>query len=327
MCHALAVFAMATPHAWAEGPDSPAEVEFQVLAEGLKDPGLVVIRPGGSRSGPDLLFAERAAGRVLGIDSTVESPKVQTVLEGFDTTTGPAPASLVFRSRNRLLAALSGTSDQPALVCEYNLDDDRLPMDSSDRHVMLKYQSDSAISFTAMDRDHDGILLATGEHHWLLRGKLQDGPAANLKRFVKTSSATNIGNPTALVFSEKGYVVVSEAGTGEPAATCRLVFYHPVNQIAAPLMVLDTGLEHITDLAYSENTGNLYATNLAADSPERCGVYRLQATFDAETNQQTCNAVLVAQVDHPTSLAFANDGSLYITNAGKGQLLKGPKSF
>ena len=310
-----------------QATDSPELTALEVVASDLSEPCSLAVRPGGQRSGPGLLFVDQGTGRVLGISTDDDKPELMVVLEGFAPQLGPAPSSIMFRMRNGLLVALPGDADHKPEVCEFDVDDDKLPIDASNGKAILTYASEGPASLTAMDLDRSTLVATTGPLHWLLTGKIQKGPAVAFKLFMNTAEASHVGTPTSLVFSSKGYLVVAEAGSDDQSGTSHLVFYHPVNQTSPPLMKLDTGLAHITDIAYSPTTDNLFATNYAADDPQRSGLYRLEAKYDPATQQQLCTAVQVAQVAHPTSLAFTSKGVLYLTDASEGTLLKGPSDF
>jgi len=66
-------------------------------------------------------------------------------------------------------------------------------------------------------------------------------------------------------------------------------------------------------LAYSP-TGQLYAVDFAWKEEGASGVYRLD---DARVNgQQACQAVKIASIQRPISMAFTPDGTLYVTALG-----------
>jgi glucose/arabinose dehydrogenase len=95
------------------------------------------------------------------------------------------------------------------------------------------------------------------------------------------------------------------------------------------LLNAETGLHDIAGLAYSPKTGNLYAVDFAWMATEEGGLFRLDSEGQ---NTGSLKAVKIASLDKPTALAFAPDGTLYVTVVGpkkqdenapkEGQLLK-----
>jgi hypothetical protein len=67
-------------------------------------------------------------------------------------------------------------------------------------------------------------------------------------------------------------------------------------------------------LAYSPRSGNLYALDLAWSDAKEAGLYRIDAS--RQDGQMSAKAVKIASLEKPTALAFASDGTLYITLLG-----------
>ena len=110
------------------------------------------------------------------------------------------------------------------------------------------------------------------------------------------------------------------------ATIAKFSFYNPKN--GKLLLTLPTGLMDIVGLDYSPQTGLLYAVDLAVADEKQAGLYRLDAA--QQEGHMGVKAVKIARLDKPTALAFAPDGTLYITllstakTAGEksGQLVK-----
>jgi hypothetical protein len=100
---------------------------------------------------------------------------------------------------------------------------------------------------------------------------------------------------------------------GEPTAArdSRVAMYSPTSGELA--LNLATDLCDIVGLAYSPR-GDLYAVDFAWAEPKAGGVYRLEAA--QVDGRESCRAVKIASVVHPTAIAFTPDGSLCVTAFG-----------
>ncbi|WP_442485680.1 hypothetical protein [Aeoliella sp. SH292] len=309
---ALAV--LLAPLAVAQKADTTADdLNVEEIADGLVDPIAVVVRPGGSRSGPDLLVVESPTGRVLGLSTAKPDAEPVEVLPSVsaDGTEKVGPA--LFRSRNRLLLGSTAADHSSASIVEFDIDDEKLPMKPSDRTVLFTYKPESGqVKLASMARDVDSLIVATNDHQWLLTGKLKSGPAEALTKYIDTLSMTKVGTPQAVAYNDKGYVVVAETGKDNDKGDSMLVFYHPSDSTTKPLLALPFNLDGIRALAYSPTTGCLYAAAAEALT-ERSGIFRIDSAIDPDTKQQSCNTVLITETALPTAMAFAEDGTLYVT--------------
>lgn len=296
-------------------PVSAEEVEVQTVAEGLTRPCDLALRLGGSRSGPNLMVAEGDTHRVLGLSTTDFEGGLVEVVEPAADDANWGDARLVFRSRNRMLVGQAAADGSALRIIEFDIDDDALPLSRDEQKLRYEYEPESgSVELTGMTRESSTLVVATGQHQWLLKGTLRTGPPTKLKSFVRSEDVTEFGTPRAVKFSQKGYLVVVESGPAS-ATESMLVFYHPVDITSEPLLKLPIELTGIVSLAYSTTTGSLY---VASQSPEpaESGVYRLDAQFNASTGEQSCEAVRVVELDDPTALVFDDAGALFIATAG-----------
>ncbi len=94
------------------------------------------------------------------------------------------------------------------------------------------------------------------------------------------------------------------------------------------LLSLKTDLFDVTALAYSLKAELLYATDFAWMEPKAGGLYRLDMALVGGV--QGVKATRIVELDRPTAMVFASDGTLYVTTMGgkesangkSGQVLK-----
>jgi DNA-binding beta-propeller fold protein YncE len=111
-----------------------------------------------------------------------------------------------------------------------------------------------------------------------------------------------------IALSKNGDIVIGQCGEVNKPQDSLLTFYSA--KTGKMLLNLETKLYDITGLAYSPKTGLLYATDFAWMKPDEGGLFRLDASQDGVKTTK------IASLDKPTALAFAPDGTLYITVVG-----------
>jgi hypothetical protein len=119
------------------------------------------------------------------------------------------------------------------------------------------------------------------------------------------------------------YLALACLGDTSRDRDSRLVFVAP--SPGRVLMQLEPGLFDTVGVAASPS-GQLYVVDFAWQEASAGGVFRID---DARVDgRPSCRAVKIASVPHPTSLAFAVGGAMYVTSAGadpgakEGQILK-----
>jgi DNA-binding beta-propeller fold protein YncE len=163
---------------------------------------------------------------------------------------------------------------------------------------------------------------------WVGKADLSGTKFGKLERWLPTKEMVEVDAPVGITISKQGDIVVGQFGENNKPQDSLLSFYSA--KTGKLLLNLETRLYDITALAYSPKTGLLYATDFAWMKPDEGGLFRLDAS------QTGVKATKIASLDKPTALAFAPDGTLYITvigpkgeneNASKqGKLLKIDKS-
>lgn len=111
--------------------------------------------------------------------------------------------------------------------------------------------------------------------------------------------------------SPRGEVLVGDPGTATSAVDSRLQFFN-INS-GRRLLDQECGLRDIGGLAYSPLTGQLYALDLSLSVPGEAGLFQLVS--EQRVGRTALAARRLATLERPTALAFADDGSLFVTVA------------
>jgi|EndMetStandDraft_8_1072994.scaffolds.fasta_scaffold226153_1 DNA-binding beta-propeller fold protein YncE len=152
---------------------------------------------------------------------------------------------------------------------------------------------------------------------WIAKADLNGTKFGKLERWLPTKEAVDVDAPVGITVNKQGDLVVGQMGEVNKPQDSLLTFYSA--KTGKRLLNFETKLYDITGLAYSPVTGRLYATDFAWMKPDEGGLFRL------DQNGNDLKAVKVASLDKPTALAFAPDGTLYITVVGpKGESENSP---
>ncbi len=298
------------------------DVSGEEVVSGLSNPCGIAVQPGTGH----VFVSDSAASRVVRFDPA-NPGELDEVVTGFPKDIygkGPiydiGPLGLKFLDQNTLAVGGGGLKDGQEIVRFYTVpewgnsitaDDMKAsagPVGPGDESVIGEGNfyalavSPNAIFVTSNGDDTKG---------WVHKIDLQDNQPGDLQPFIKTKEATNVDAPVGITFHEN-YVVVGQMGEITVPEDSLLTFYGP--RTGRMLANFETGLFDICDLAYSPSNERLYAVDFAWMDTAQGGLFRLDQS--SEDGQQTVNSVKVAGLDKPTSLAFAPDGTLYVTIIG-----------
>lgn len=310
--------------------DETASFQVEEIASGLNNPTGLAVRPTPAAKGPyELVLAESGAGRVLRIET--DKPKeIDQVIVDFPIGTlelgdshRVGPLALAFLARTKLMVSSEGGASSPDRVATYTLRAGAAAIDAS--------QLDHAVG--PMDQNiNPGLAdlklcgLALSQDSCFVGSTTVDGGifkcdvAANrleqLRLLIDVKAKADMSTPGGIALIPEprpGFAVAALIGTAERTGDSRLVFFTPSS--GEIVLDLPTGLHDIIGLAYSPS-GQLYAADFSANDEQAGGIFRID---DAQIDgRQTCQAVKIAALEHPFSLAFAPDGSLFVTAFGPG---------
>jgi len=142
---------------------------------------------------------------------------------------------------------------------------------------------------------------------WVAKADINGTKFGKLERWLPTKEMVQVDAPVGIAISKQGDIVVGQFGEVNKPKDSLLSFYSA--KTGKLLKNDETGLYDITGLAYSPK-GQLYATDFAWMAAGEGGLFRIDA---AAAGVKTTK---IASLDKPTALAFAPDGTLYITVIG-----------
>lgn len=307
------------------------DTKVEDVVGGLSNPCGVAVQPGTGV----VFVSDSATGRVC----RVVEGKLEDVIAGSPKDVygkGPfydiGPLGLVFLDQNTLVVGDGGYKDGAEFIRVYTVPEAGKPALDFDKEAQAKLgplepadgivgegnlyglaATKTAIYVTCNGDDTKG---------WVAKSTIDGTNYGKLERYIATKEQVEVDAPVGITISSRGEIVVGQMGEVNKANDSLLTFYSA--KTGQKILNLETGLHDISGLAYSPKTGLLYATDFAWVKPEEGGLFRLDA--DQKGDVQSVKSVKIAGLDKPTALAFAPDGTLYMTLVGpKGQDGNAPK--
>jgi DNA-binding beta-propeller fold protein YncE len=291
------------------------------VIDGLDNPAGVAVQP----STGHVFVSDSGATRVI----RIVDGKAQDVITDFPLGTygkGPiyniGPLGLAFLDKDTLVVGGGGLADGEELLRVYKIPAAGQPAIKADKMA-------ASFGLAATDEtkgEGNFYAVATNGKHvfvtsngddtkgWVARATIKNGGLADYKRFLATKEATEVDAPVAVTMSPRGELVIGQMGEISIPGDGLLTFYNANN--GKMLLNLETGLSDITALAYSPK-GQLYATDFMWTNTKEGGLFQLISK--EEDGEQVIDAKKLETLDKPTAMAFATDGSLYITVIGTGE--------
>jgi DNA-binding beta-propeller fold protein YncE len=146
---------------------------------------------------------------------------------------------------------------------------------------------------------------------WVLRMPIEGTKFGKLERWLATKEAVEVDAPVGITLSPKGDIVVGQMGEVNKPNDSLLTFYS--ESTGKKTLNVETNLHDITALAYHPKTGLLYATDFAWIEPKDAGLYRIDR---GAKEGDPVKVTKIVALEKPTAMAFAPDGSLYVTTIG-----------
>ena len=294
------------------------DVKVEEVVGGLSNPCGVAVQPGTNQ----VFLSDSANGRVC----RVVNGKLQDVITGSPKDTfgkGPfydiGPLGLVFTSDGKsIIVGDGGYKDGEECVRVYTVPEAGKPALNYEKDASQKLGPLPAAEGVLGEGTLYGLALSSTALYvtcngddtkgWVAKADLNGTKFGKLERWLPTKEMVEVDAPVAITISKQGDIVVGQFGENNKPQDSLLTFYSA--KTGKMLLNLETKLYDITGLAYSPKTGNLYATDFAWMKTDEGGLFRLDQSATG------VKAVKIASLDKPTALAFAPDGTLYITVIG-----------
>jgi DNA-binding beta-propeller fold protein YncE len=296
-----------------------ADVKVEKVLENLDNPCGVAIQPETNT----VFVSDSGAGRII----RVVDGKAQDVITDFPRDVygkGPeyniGPLGLTFLDKDTLVVGDGGNPDGEELVRIYTVPEpgqDPIKADAMNASFGPLPAAGDAVgegNFYAVAANEGAIYTTCNGDDakgWISRAE-RNSKLGELTKFIATKEQVGVDAPVALTISPDGHLVVGQMGelTAEPDSL--LTFYNASS--GQLLLNLQTGLHDITALAYTRESGQLYALDFAWADSSQGGLFRLDG--EGSGIDQTCNAVLITSLDKPTAMAVGPEDTLYVTILG-----------
>jgi DNA-binding beta-propeller fold protein YncE len=306
----------------AKGADPASDPQPQVIAKGLDNPCGVAIQPGTNH-----VFVSSHAGvlrLIAGPRGYVHSDEI--VEFGTDVYgRGPAyeigPLGLAFLDNDTLVVGGGERLDGEELVRFYSVGATPKPTGHAVKADAMKASAGPIPAGEESLRGEGnfyGIAVkgstlyvsSNGDDTkgWICRVVMKDGKPGPLTPFIASKQETGVDGPTGLLISPEGKLVGSQFGEVNLPGDALVVIYDPETGVMESK--LKTGLNDLAGIAYSPKTKKLYGVDFSWSAPEKGGLFLL------EPAGAKMKATRIAQLDHPSALAFAPDGTLYVSVIG-----------
>ena len=291
-----------------------------VVVDQLNNPSGVAVQPETGR----VFVADSGAGRVI----RVVDGEIQPVIVDFPMDVygkGPkyniGPLGLAFVGKNILVVGGGGQVDGAELLRIYNLPQTgEKILKAADMATSFKLTATESMKgegnfYSVATMPHGIFVTCNGddEKGWVAKADVSGTKFGPFKRFIATREQTGIDAPVGMTISPDGQLLIGQAGELTVAKDSMLTFYD--SRSGKKLVNYPTGLYDITGLAFSPQTKNLFAVDFAWMDAAAGGLFEISA--DPSSRRRKLEVTKVLPLQKPTAMAFAADGTLYVTVLGK----------
>ncbi len=298
-----------------------AEPKTTTIVSGLDNPCGVAIQPGTG----DVFLSESAAGRILRVNLG-KQPMTTPVVTGWPIDIygkGPrykiGPLGIGFLGQDQIISADGGLKDGEELLRQFKIPPAGKTLDYTDT-VATSGPLPAGGASARGEGNFYGLAItkkgayttANGDDTkgWVLRGPLKNGTLqSKIDPWLATVPKVTTQAPVGICVGQQGEIIIGQAGEINVPKDSLLTIYDEEGNLK---FKGNAGLFDITALAVSPKTGKLYAVDFAWMASDQGGLFRLD--YDESTG--TVSSEKIMSLDKPTAMAFAPDGTLYVTVIG-----------
>ena len=297
--------------------------EPQVIAKGLETPCGVAIQPGSNH-----VFVSTHPGVLRLVPGPTGYARSEEVVDfvGADTYgRGPeykiGPLGLAFLDKDTLIVGGGELLDGEELVRFYNVSPSPRPAGKATKADAAKGSAgpippgDESLrgegNFYGIAVKGSTVFVSSNGDDtkgWISRIVMKDGKPGPLTPFIASKQESGVDGPTGLTISPEGKLVGSQFGEVNLPGDSLVLVYDPETGVLESK--LKTGLNDLAGIAYSPKTGKLYGVDFSWSAPDKGGLFLL------EPSGARLKTTRIAPLIHPSALAFAPDGTLYVTVIG-----------
>jgi DNA-binding beta-propeller fold protein YncE len=297
-----------------------AEPKVETILTGLINPCGVAVQP---ETGT-VFVSDSGAGKVV----RVVNGKAEDVITGSPKDLygkGPkydiGPLGIAFFDKNTLVVGDGGFKDGEEFIRTFDVSKATTPLDY-DKNATAKAGPLAETGEVKPEGNLYGLAVTPTAIYvtcngddtkgWVSRVVVEGTKLKALERFIPTKELVEVDAPVAITMTPAGELLVGQMGEVNKPGDSLITFYN-VNS-GKKLLNLETGLHDLTGLAYHPKTGLLYTTDFAWVDAAAGGLFRLDS---ANTNGKSgVKPVKIVSLEKPTAMAFAADGTLYVTVIG-----------
>ncbi|GAB5402557.1 MAG: hypothetical protein Aurels2KO_07880 [Aureliella sp.] len=315
------------------GQGEDAEIKADIVLQGLNNPCGVAIQP---ETG-DVFVADSGNYQIIKMGVGESDPVITDFpkdVYGKGPKVNIGPLGLLFLSKDALVVGGGGQPDGAELLRVYKVPADGESIKAEETEATFSLAETDDVkgegNFYALASDGEAVYVTCNGDDtkgWVSRAAIKDGTLVDFERYLATKEATEVDAPVGITMSPQdqgGYMVVGQMGEISIPGDSLLSFYDEEKNLR---LNLETGLHDICAVAYSSRK-RLYVLDYAWADTTQGGLFQVVADEESDSGMKT---VKIMSLDKPTAMAFAPDGSLYITALGpaedansKGILIKIP---
>ncbi len=313
-----------------------SKVKVETIVSDLVDPCGIAIQP----STENVFVSDSGAGRIVEV-LRMKPDQAIPVITGFvpekstaiqDVAVHLGALGLAFLNEHTLVVGNSSKKgDRTVLVFNLPVEatgNDAKPLEADSAKQRLGGPAEGEETVAAEGKFYGlavspfapPALFATNpgsSRGWIFKAQIKSWSSLeklNPFTFIPAKVVSRVGLPSGgITINRRGLLVVGMANA-DPSKGSSVAFFNAKPETGGLLTTLPTTLHRITGLAYSPESGRLYAADFGDASAGSDGIYRLDAaTVDGRSG---IKAVKVAAVDRPTALVFSSDNTLFATAFG-----------